>query len=108
MEGVNEYLGTVGAVVYWYPNPEDRLYLKGGVGYVAFRIEDEENVLTSSGLGPMIGAGYEVMIGRRASVQPYMNAVVTLPTGQLEFNGDRQADGVFLALLQLGIGVTWH
>lgn len=107
-EGVDEYLGTLSAVLYWYPKPAGGLYLKGGVGYVAFRIDDAENVLTSSGLGPAIGAGYEVMIGRRASVQPYLGVIVTLPTGQLEFNGERQADGVFLGLVQLGIAITWH
>jgi hypothetical protein len=107
-EGVDEYLGTLSAAVFWYPDPGGGLYLKGGLGYVAFRIDDADNALTSSGLGPVVGAGYEVMIGGRVSIQPYLNAAVTLPTGQLEFNGDRQAEGVFLALLQLGMAITWH
>ena len=107
-EGLNEYLGVLSAVMYWYPRPSGGLFLKGGAGYVTYRISDEDDVLKSSGFGPQIGVGYEVRVWRSASIQPYLNAIVTLPTGQLELNGDRQADNVNLSLLQVGISVTWH
>jgi hypothetical protein len=107
-ENVDEYLGSLSAVVYWYPSRNGALYLKGGIGYVAYRIDDDENALTSSGLGPQIGVGYEFYITRRTSIQPYLNAIATLPTANLDFDGDRQADGVSLSLVQFGLSLTWH
>ncbi len=75
---------------------------------MAYRIDDGEDTLTSSGFGPQVGAGYEIAIGGRASIQPRIDAIITLPRGNLQFNGDRQADGVSLSLIQVGLGVTLH
>lgn len=108
VEEVDEYLGSLSAVAQWYPNRDGRFYLKGGLGYLAYRIDDGEDALTSSGFGPQLGAGYEFYISRHASIQPYLNLIITIPRGNLYFNGDRQAEGVSLSLVQLGLGVTWH
>ncbi len=107
-EGVDEYLGSFSAVALWYLTPDGSFYLKGGFGYMSYRIDDEENALTSSGFGPQVGAGYEFRVSRSFSIQPYMNAIITLPTGNLDFNGDREASEVSLGLFQVGLGVTWH
>ncbi len=105
---VDEYMGTFGAVAYWYPRGGGPLYLKGGVSYVAYRNDDGENTLTSSGFGPQVGAGYQVFVTPRTAIQPFFNLIVTLPLGNLAFNGDRQAENVSLGLLQLGLSATWH
>jgi hypothetical protein len=107
-EEVDELLGSLSAVALWYPAQNGSLYLKGGLGYVGYRIDDGENRLTSSGFGPLIGGGYEFYLTRHTSIQPYLNAIVTIPTGNLAFNGDRQAEGVSLSLVQFGLSVTWH
>jgi hypothetical protein len=107
-EGLNEYMGVLSAVIYWYPQVSGGLYLKGGAGYVAYRISDEDDELKSSGFGPQIGIGYETRVWGHASIQPFLSAIITIPTGQLELNGDRQADNVNLSLLQVGLSVTWH
>lgn len=107
-EAVDEYLGAVSAVAYWFPNRGGPLYLKGGLGYVAYRIDDEESALTSSGFGPQVGAGYEVPVSRHASLFPYLNLIITIPRGNLTFNGDRQAGRASVSLFQFGLGLTWH
>ena len=107
-EAVDEYLGSFSAVAYWYPTGDGAFYLKGGLAYMAYRIDDDEDALTSSGFGPQIGAGYQFRVSRHASVQPYLNAIMTVPTANLDINGNRQADGVSLSLLQFGLGFTWH
>jgi hypothetical protein len=107
-EEVDEYLASFSAIALWYPTG-GAFYLKGGLGYVMYRIDDnEDNVLTSSGFGPQVGLGYEIGVTRRISIQPYLNAIVTIPTANLYFNGDTQADGVSLSLFQVGLGLTWH
>lgn len=105
---VGEYMGTLGGLLYWYPNPAGSFYLKAGLSYVAYRIDDGQDAITSSGFGPQVGAGYEIGIRRNLTIVPFFNSIVTLPTGNLQLNGDRQATGVSLALVQLGIGLTWH
>lgn len=107
-ENIDEYLGSLSAILNWYPNPDGAFHLKGGLGYVAYRIDDGEDDLTSSGFGPLVGAGFEIGLGRRASVEPYLSAIVTIPRGNLQLNGDRQAEGVSLSLVQFGLGVTLH
>ena len=108
-EEVDEYLGSFSATVTWYPSSEGAFYLKGGFGYVTYRISDNaDNVLTANGFGPQVGAGYEIWLGRNFSLEPYLNSIVTIPNGELDANGNRQATGVSLALVQLGIAVTLH
>lgn len=106
---VDEYLGSFSAIVTWYPSSSGGLYFKGGFGYVTYRIDDsEDNVLTTSGFGPQVGAGHEIWLGRSFSFEPYLNSIITIPTGELDLNGDRQATGVSLGLVQVGIAVTLH
>ncbi len=107
-EDVDEFLGSFGAALSWYPASNGAFYLKFGFAYVSYRIDDPENRLTSSGFGPQLGAGYEVRFSRSFSIQPYINSIITIPNGELDINGDRQATGVSMSLLQLGLGVTWH
>ncbi len=106
--GVDEFLGSVSAVAYWYPSSDGPWFVHGGLGYVTYRIEDSENTLTSSGLGPHFGAGREFRVTSSISAAPYVNALLTPARGTLDFNGNQQAEGVSLWLIQLGLGFTWH
>ena len=107
-ENVDEYMASMSGVAYWYPKSSGSFYLKGGFAYMTYRISDDEEALTSSGFGPQIGAGYQFRITRHASLQPYLNAIVTFPTSDLDIDGNRQADDVSLSLIQFGLGLTWH
>ena len=107
-ENVDEYMASMSGVAYWYPKPSGSFYLKGGLAYMTYRISDDEEALTSSGFGPQIGVGYQFRITRHASLQPYLNAIVTFPTSDLDIDGNRQAADVSLSLIQFGLGLTWH
>ena len=107
-ENVDEYMASMSGVAYWYPKANGSFYLKGGFAYMTYRISDDEEALTSSGFGPQIGAGYQFRITRHASLQPYLNAIVTFPTSNLDIDGNRQAADVSLSLIQFGLGLTWH
>lgn len=106
--GVDEYAGSIGAVAYWHPAERGSLYLKGGLGYMVYRIDDDESALTSGGFGPQIGAGYRFRITRSTLLEPHINAIITVPTSDLELDGDRQANRVSLSLVQVGLGLVWH
>ena len=107
-ENVDEYMAAMSGVAYWYPKASGSFYLKGGVAYMTYRISDDEESLTSSGFGPQIGVGYQFRITHHASIQPYLNAIVTFPTSDLDIDGNRQASDVSLSLIQFGLGLTWH
>jgi len=107
-EEVDEYLGIIGVATYWYPNPRGGFHLKGGLSYVAYRIDDGEDAITSTGFGPQLGLGYDFRVARRFSIQPYVSAVLTLPTATIDFNGNRQADGGRLSLIHAGLALHWH
>jgi hypothetical protein len=107
-EEVSEYLGAFGAVAHWYLTPGGRFFLKGGFGHALYRISDGDEVLTSSGFGPILGVGYDLNLGGTISIVPQFNSIITLPIGNLHLDGDQQAEGVSLALLQVGLGLTWH
>ena len=107
-ENVNEHMAAASGVAYWFPRASGSLHFKGGIAYMTYRISDDEEALTSSGFGPQIGVGYHIDITRHASLQPYLNAIVTFPTSDLDIDGNRQAADVSLSLVQFGLGLTWH
>ena len=106
-EAIRQYLGSLGAVFLWYTRPEGSLYLKGGLGAVGYRAEEDGDALTALTLGGQIGVGYEHRIGDNLSLTPFANLVLA-PFAGLSFNGDPATDGATLALLQGGLGFTWH
>src|SRR5260370_15519403 len=62
--GVTQTLMSFGGAAYWYPNLGRRFYLRGGAALVTHRTTDGKDVVTSSGIGPQMGVGYEYPVGR--------------------------------------------
>jgi hypothetical protein len=106
-EAIQQYLGSLSAVFLWYTRPEGSLYLKGGLGAVGYRAEEDGDALTALTLGGQVGVGYEHRIGDNLSLTPFASLVLA-PFAGLSFNGDPATDGATLALLQGGLGLTWH
>jgi hypothetical protein len=106
-EGIRQYLGSLGAVVLWYTRPDGSLYLKGGLGAVGYRAEEDGDALTALTFGGQAGIGYELRIADNLSLAPFANLVLA-PFAGLKFNGDPATDGAMLAMLQGGLGLTWH
>ena len=105
--GADELLGLFGAVAYLYPGPESGFYVKGGVGLVAYRLDDDTDALTYRAPGVQLGVGYELRLNRALSVTPYVNAMGST-AGSIRFNGTKVTGSVTTSLLQIGAGVTWH
>ena len=108
-ESVDELLGSLSVVAYWYPNSSGGLYLKAGVGAIGYRISsEEEESITSTAIGPELGIGYEVQIAEKFSLSPYLQALISPPTAELKYEGETQIADVSLSLFQLGLALTWH
>jgi hypothetical protein len=105
---VDEYLASLSAALYWYPNPRKRLFYKMGVGVMLYQTDDGPNRLTSTAFGPLLGAGYDVPLSATVSLTPFASWHVASLGGELKFNGSKFRDDISLMLIQVGAGVTWH
>ena len=105
---VHQSLAAFGVAAYWYPSPRRPLYLKLGIGFVTHKADDGTDVITSTGVGPQLGVGYEWPVSAHVLVTPYLSAALGVIGGSLKFNGGRLPNHPNVSLAQIGLGVTWH
>ena len=94
--GARLTMGNVSGAVYWYPMVTNGLFVKGGAGYSVLDASSDVASGSESGFGMLLGAGYDVRVGRNLSITPVANW----------FRGG--FDGGSTNVLQLGVGVTSH
>ena len=101
-----EWMIAYSAVLFWYPSSRYPYYLKSGFGLVTYRIHDDTDRLTSSALGPQIGAGWEFPITSHIAIVPYANFLFASTGAEVKFNGQQVLDQASLELFQFGVGVS--
>ena len=99
----NEMLSSLMLIAQWYPSTESGLFLKGGAGLAYSYIEDTSApgyVIADKegGLAGVLGAGYEIRIGRNVSLAPTIDV-------HLQSYG---RSNVNERVVNLGLGVTFH
>jgi len=97
---------SVGAAAYWYPNLQRRFYLRGGAAIVMHRVNDGTDVVTSSGIGPLLGVGYEYLVSRAWRIAPFAHYAVGAVGGDVKFNGAEAAGSATVSFLQIGASLT--
>jgi hypothetical protein len=100
-EDEREWTRALGAVAYLYPRAAGPLFVKGGVSYVGFSVDD----VSIGTLGVQLGAGYEFRVGRHLYITNYLNLIAS-SFGTLHVDGDAAVRDVGLTLLQAGVGFT--
>ena len=105
-DGVNERMLGLGAVGYFYPTSSG-LFLKGGLGVMKYRADDDTDEFTSTMLSVQVGTGYELRVSRSFSLAAFGNLFVST-NGDLDFNGAKVTDDFNVTLIQFGLGVTMH
>jgi len=103
--GVTQTLMSFGAAAYWYPNPGRRFYLRGGAALVTHRTTDGKDVVTSSGIGPQMGVGYEYPVGHW-QLAPFAYYSVGVIGGDVKFNGGQAAGSATVSFFQVGASLT--
>jgi hypothetical protein len=101
-----EWMMGYSAVMFWHPSARYPYYLKSGFGLVTYRIHDDTNTLTSSALGPQLGAGWEFPIASHVAVVPYANFLFASTGAGVKFNGQQVLDHASLELFQFGVGLS--
>lgn len=106
-DGVTETLGFYSAVVQWYPSVGNNFYLKGGLGLSAYAATDGVDDITGTAPGMTLGMGYDIKVGQRFSLTPFVNAMFSTK-GELKYNDESTGLNVSANLVQLGLGLTSH
>ncbi len=96
---------TLFGVAHWYPFPERGLYLKGGLGFLMYRVGGDDLKLNT--VGGTLGLGYEIPVSGLWSVVPYVHYVNSF-NGGLSLNDVNVRDDASISIWQIGLGVTRH
>jgi len=104
--GVTQTLLSFGGAAYWYPNVQRGLYLRGGATLVMHRVNDGTDVVTSSGIGPQFGVGYEYRVSRGWRLAPFAHYSVGVFGGDIKFNGGQATSSATVSFLQVGASLT--
>lgn len=106
-EAVTQTLMSVGAITNWYPaGKPGGLYLRAGATLVMHRASDGTDVVTSSGIGPQLGVGYEYAVSSRWLLAPFAHYSVGVFAGDVKFNGGQATSSATVSFLQVGASVT--
>lgn len=107
-DGVPELMLSVSVVGHWRPAAARPLRLRAGVAYVTYRVDDNVDVVSASGFGPLVGAAFDWAVSDRVRLGPYATLVIGTIGGQMSFNGAPVQDAVNLNLLHVGVSATWR
>lgn len=105
-ENVTQTLLSVGASAYWYATSARNIYLRGGAALLIHRVNDGTDVVTSSGIGPELGIGYEHALSARWLIAPFVHYSMGVAFGDVKFNGGQAAASATVSFLQVGVSLT--
>jgi len=96
VDGIRFSFSTLLLLTRFYPNQDGGFFLTAGLGAGSVSASEGSTSVSESGGGALLGLGYDVRVGPRWSLSPYVNAI--------GFDIDGDAADVF----QFGLGVTFH
>jgi hypothetical protein len=94
--------------VYWYPSATGGLFVKSGVGVGTYYQRTSDTVTAhSTSAALLLGAGYDIRVGRKISVNP-MLTLWSSNKAYLKEEGVPIATGFRQYGVALQLGVTYH
>ena len=111
-EGVTLTLSSGAVTLTLYPQPASGLFIKGGVGLSMVDTQFREGSTTVTidpgyGLGVIVGAGYDVRVGKNISITPAVNFWYGKP-GNVPHDGDPLFTNWKQNVVDFTVGVTFH
>lgn len=96
-QGTTTTVGTLDARLRFYPSTTGNFFLTGGVGVGSISLDvSGYGSDAETGLGLMLGLGYDLRVGRNVSVTPFWNGFA-IQTSNADAN-----------VGQIGVGITVH
>ncbi|HUF27990.1 MAG TPA: outer membrane beta-barrel protein [Gemmatimonadaceae bacterium] len=105
-DGVDQTVGFLSAVAYYYPVVDNGVWIKGGLGFASYEAEAPGEKLTTSGLGLTAGIGFDWRLSANVSLSPFANYMQQVG-GDVEYNGE-SVGNANANLIQFGVGLSWH
>jgi hypothetical protein len=104
-------LGAFTGTLTLYPQAEGGFFLKAGVGgsYVSsdFREGSLSASISKTGWAFLVGAGYDLRVGRNVSLTPCINYHYGKP-GDIDFEGEALFPGWKQNVVSFELGITFH
>ncbi|MEP6764682.1 MAG: outer membrane beta-barrel protein [Gemmatimonadaceae bacterium] len=95
--GVTLSMGTLTALVKFYPVLTGGFYLSGGLGIANISASTTGfGSASQTGTGAVLGLGYDIRVAKNFSLTPYLNGV------------GASFDGSQVNFSQIGLGFSWH
>ena len=95
--GTTVTAANASAALYFYPAPASGFFVRGGLGWATLSASSGGGTGSQSGVGFVVGAGYDVRVSPKMSVSPMAS-----------FNWGDLGSGVKQNVFQIAVGVTWH
>lgn len=105
--GVTTFMGSMAAVVYYYPIATGGLFVKGGPGVSSLQASGNGPDLEGYGWGVTAGVGYDIRVGRNISITPVGNFWYGQP-GNIQQSGTTVITGWKQNVFEFGLGITFH
>ena len=99
-EDSREKAGSITGVAYLFPDPTRGFFVKGGVGYVGYWVED----FNYDAIALQFGVGYSFPVYRDFVISNSLNLVAS-SFGSLKNDEDTISDEVSQSLIQFGISI---
>jgi hypothetical protein len=95
------------AVARWYPFARQPLSLTGGVGALAYRVDDGAFVLRAQTVAAQFTVGWELPARAGMTVTPFVSLLTTAPARLRGANGFALAEDARFGLVQGGVALSW-
>lgn len=107
--GTDQAMAMASLMAHWYPSRRGALYIKFGIGGLAYMEDDGTDEYSAAGPAAVVGVGYEIRVTRNMSLTPFLNSMASGNT-ELRVNDQVVATNADfkLNLVQVGLGLTWH
>ena len=101
-------LGTSTFAALYYPSVTSNFFLKGGIGAATVSYTGPGPNGNGTGLGGVVGAGFDMMVGKKVSITPQLTFFGG-STGDIRAEDNTLvANDVHFSMATLSIGVVFH
>lgn len=106
--GTTFRLATLAAAAYFYPAPATGFFVKGGPGFSVYSASDSTDKESGTGFGFILGAGYDIRVGRNISITPGANFLWGSIGDVKSDLGSTQGLGLKQNVFSFQLGITFH
>lgn len=106
-DGFDQTMLHAQAIARWYPFARQPLSITGGLGGLAYRVDDGAFVLRAQTVAAQMTVGWEIPLRSKMTFTPFVAVLTTAPARLRGANGFSLADDARFGLAQGGVAISW-